>query len=308
MTEKLIPTDRNNASVFNSIAFDISALNTANKALIESQIVSANNLLTSLTNEETLIRNRISQLRTLLTAQQSALNLNAVSRGLMTSIESDIPTRNSEYAATVLESQRLTTVTSQYVVGTTVLPFNSTLSELVSLGKVNGKVIAVNSSGRLYYTDSPSGTDRSACACFTVQFPPGTTGQAIAADIWTEVQFNTTHKSERGITLSGGRISLPPGSYTIWGYGVASSCSRFRARLRNVTSNTEVVRGSACANIPPGSGDQFNGVSYYDASFSISSTTLYTMDLMPESAGNAGLPCNFQGIPENYGSIVIVRW
>jgi hypothetical protein len=59
-------------------------------------------------------------------------------------------------------------------------------------------------------------------------------------------------------------------------------------------------------------GDDFNGFSYFDATFTITSTNFFSIDTMvefvhPTPAFTNGAPANISGVPENYGSVVVLK-
>lgn len=309
MTEKLTATDNNSAGNFNSRINDISALNTANKTQIEALISEATTYLAQLDGQIVVANNTVSALLQILTAQSAAFVKNQTTRSRLTSIEEQIPLRLQQYPDLSNSATALKNEADQYVIGSSVLAASPVLSELVALGKQIGKVISVNSSGNFAFVNSPSGSDRMATGCFQIQQPTGTGGGSATPGIWTERPLNTTVKTEANMILDTGRLALPPGSYALWGFITCAQCGRFKSQLVNRSTNA-IYKGSNVASSI--SGDDFNGFSYVDATFTLSATNFFSFDTMVEfqhanPAYTNGAPVNVSGTPEVYGSIVVLK-
>lgn len=310
MVEKLTATDNNSAGNFNSRINAISVLNTANKSQIEALIAEATTHLASLDGQVVVANNYITTLKNILTAQAAAFVSNETTRSRLTNIETQIPERLTQYPALSTSATNLQNEASQYVIGSSVLAASPVLTELVALGKQQGKVISVNSTGNFAYISSPSGTDRMATANFNIQFATGTGGGSATPGVWVERPFNFTVKSEAGMILDTGRMALPAGSYVVWGYVACCQCGRFKSQLVNRSTNA-IYKGSNVASSL--TGDDFNGFSYVDACFTLASTQFFSFDTMVESAHATtptftnGAPSNVAGTPEVYGSIVVLK-
>lgn len=308
MVERLEITDNNSAGNFNSRINAISALNTANKTEIEALIIQATTRLAQLDSQVIAANNYISNLQDILSAQSAAFIRNQTTKANLTSIEEQIPLRLQQYPALSQNATDLETEASQYVIGSSVLAASPVLDELVALGKEIGRVIGVNN-GRFVFVSSPSGTDRMSTACFQVQQPSGIGGGNSNPGSWTERLMNHTLKSEGGMILDGGRVSLPPGSYAVWAYITCSQCGRFKSQLVNRT-NGNIYKGSNVASSL--SGDDFNGFSYVDATFTLTTTNLFSLETMVEAQHvtptfTNGSPVGVAGAPEVYGSIVVLK-
>lgn len=309
MVEKLEITDNNSAGNFNSRVNGISALNTANKTQIEALIAEATTHLAKLDGQIAVANNTVSTLSQIITAQNAAFARNQTTRARLTSIEEQIPLRLQEYPALSNNATNLQTEASQYVIGSSVLAASPVLSELVALGKQIGKVIGVNSAGNFVFTNSPSGNDRMATGCFQIQQPTGTGGGSATPGTWTERLFNSTLKSEGGMILDNGRLALPAGSYAVWGFIACAQCGRFKSQLVNRSTNA-IYKGSNVASSI--GGDDFNGFSYVDATFTLSSTQFFSLETMVEFQHanplfTNGAPVNVSGAPEIYGSMVVLK-
>lgn len=309
MIEKLTAADNNSAGNFNSRANAISAINLANKTQIEALIAEATTQLAKLDGQVVVATNYANTLKNILTAQSAAFVSNGLTRSRLTQIEEQIPERLTQYPALSQQATDLQTEASQYVIGSSVLAASPVLSELVALGKQQGKVIAVNSTGNFVYQASPSGTDRMSTACFQIQQPQGTGGGTATPYAWTERLFNITIKSEGGMILDTGRLALPPGSYVVFGYVACAQCGRFKSQLVNRSTST-IYKGSNVASSL--NGEDFNGFSYVDATFTLTSTNFFSFETMVEyqhltPAFTNGSPSNVAGTPEVYGSIVVLK-
>lgn len=309
MVEKLVATDNNSAGNFNNRVNGISTLNTANKAQIEALISEATSHLAKLDGQIVVANNTITTLRDILTAQSAAFVRNQTTRSRLTSIEEQIPLRLQQYPALSSSATNLKNEADQYVIGSSVLAASPVLSELVTLGKQIGRVIAVNSAGNFIFATSPSGNDRMSTGCFQIQQPTGTGGGSATPGVWAERPLNTAVKSEGGMILDMGRLALPPGSYALWGFIACAQCGRFKSQLVNRSTNATYKGSNVASSI---GGDDFNGFSYVDATFTLTATNFFSFDTMVEFQHanplyTNGAPVNVSGAPEVYGSIVVLK-
>lgn len=311
MAEQLTASDTNLANNFNSRVNEISGLNAANKSVIEAKIIEAQNHLNAINAQIIIANNYKAALLNLLSQQAARFTLNVQTRANLSTIESQIPQRLSQYPALADSAVQLQNTANQYVIGSTVMAASPVLAELVTLGKQNGKVISVDGNGNFAFVNSPSGTDRMATACFQIQFAQGVGGGSSATQVWVERGLNLTQKSEAGMVLdtATNRISLPAGTYIVWGYVACCQCGRFKSQFVNRTTGAAWKGTNVASTV---GGDDFNGFSYFDASFTITSTNLFSIDSMvefahPTPAYTNGAPANISGVPENYGSVVVLK-
>jgi hypothetical protein len=309
MVNQLERTDTNLAANFNQIVNELSALNLANKTVIENATTEASAHLAALNVQITAATAYLTSLQSLRTLQTNTFTQNQQSREKLTTIEELIPIRLTEYPALSTNATNLKIESDQYVVGVSVLEFSPRLAELVTLGKQQGKVIEVTSNGAFGWSNSPSGSDRMATACYQIQAATGTGGGSAAPSLWVERGFTTTVKSTSSIGLSNGRVTLQPGSYVVWGYISCAVCGRFKSQFVNRTTNT-IYKGSNVASTL--SGDDFNGFSYFEAAFTLSSANSFSIETMVEATNpialnTLGAPANIAGEPEVYGAIAVLR-
>lgn len=309
MAEKLEPTNNNLASRFNGIVNEISQSNLANKTGIEALIADATSHLALLNNQIVVATNTATNLRAILSSQSLAFNRNVTTRGMLDGIEQQIPLRLQTYPALSTTATNLQTESSQFVIGTSVLAASQVLSDLVTLGKQIGKVVAVDGGGNFAFVTSPTGTDRMSTACFQNQQPAGTGGGRSTPFVWTERLSNVTMKAEGGIVLTNGRIALPPGKYILWGFVACSQCGRFKSQLVNRNTGGSFEGSNVASSL---TGDDFNGFSYVDAAISLSVTNSFSLETMVEAEHlnplfTNGSPVNLAATPEVYASIVILK-
>jgi hypothetical protein len=307
--EKLEPANNNSAGNFNSRVNELSAINTANRTQINVLISEATTHLAQLDGQIVVANDTITTLRDILTAQSAAFVRNQTTRNRLTSIEQQIPLRLQQYPELSNNATNLQAEASQYVIGSSVLAASPVLSELVALGKQIGRVIAVNSAENFIFTTSPSGNDRMSTGCFQIQQPAGTGGGSATPGVWTERLMNNPLKSEGGMILENGRISLPPGSYAMWGFIACCQCGRFKSQLVNRSTNATYKGSNVASSI---GGDDFNGFSYVDATFTLTATNSFSLETMVEFQHanplfTNGAPVNVSGAPEVYGSIVVLK-
>lgn len=305
MATKLEQTDTNLFSNFNAIINEIGNLQSLQKQELENLSNQADSLLLLLNTDISVIQGRIKTIETVILRQQTAFNQNVLSRASMTTVENLIPQRLADWQTQSTESARLSGIASQYVPGVTVLEYSPLLAELVTLGKQIGKVVAVNTAGRLEYIDSPSGIDRSGCSHFAHRQPSGTNGMFLPPTNWLAIPLNTTLKTERGVGISGGNLILPAGTYTIIGYGIAANSGGFRCRLRNSGTNEEVMRGNNSTSTRVA--DVFNAYSYFHGSFSTNGAS-FVVEIQSDIGGSIGLATSFPNIQESYLDVVVIRW
>lgn len=307
MVNKLERTDSNLASNFNNKINGIADLNVSNKGNIENLTIQAAAHLSALNAQITTASAYLTGLQNLLATQANTLSQNQGTRNKLTTIENLIPQRLNQYPALSSAATALKIESDQYQIGVSVLAASPTLSELIAVGKQSGKVLAVNNSGAFNWIISPSGSDKMATACYQIQAATGSGGGSAAAGVWIERGLNTVVKSDPAIALSSGRLTLQPGSYVVWGYVAASECGRFKTQFKSVDLT---FRGSNVASSV--AGDEFNGFSYFEASFAIVSAATFWIEQIIESVNptpltTLGSPANVAGSPEVYGAVVVLK-
>lgn len=309
MAEQLTAANTNLAGNFNTIVNEISQFNGTNRTQIQALIADATNYLNQINAQIVVANNTATNLRAILLDQGTSFTRNGITRGQLDGIEQQIPQRLQTYPALSTTATNLQTESSQFVIGTSVLAASSVLSDLVTLGKQINRVVAVDGGGNFAFVTSPTGTDRMATACFQIQQPAGTGGGTSNAYAWTERLSNITIKSEGGMLLTNGRITLPPGRYILWGFVACSQCGRFKSQLVNRNTGGTFEGSNVASSL---TGEDFNGFSYVDAAINLAATNSFSLETMVEALHTNplftnGSPVNLSGSPEVYGSIVVLK-